>query len=44
MRNIKNLRVTVMEIQEDCNQDSIIIKIAKEMFVREISSGKNQKI
>lgn len=43
IRKISNIRVTVMEIQEDCNQDSIILKIAKELFVGEMESKEKQK-
>jgi hypothetical protein len=37
-------RVTVMEISEDFREDSVIVKIAKELFIREISSSKEREI
>lgn len=37
-------RITVMEISEDFRSDSVILKIAKELFVREISSSKETEI
>lgn len=43
IRKISNMRITVMEIQEDCNEDSIILKIAKELFVGEMESAQSQK-
>ena len=36
-------RVTVMEIFEDFNEDSVTLKIAKELFIREIGEGKTEK-
>lgn len=39
-----NPRVTVMEICEDFKRDSVILKIAKELFIREISSSKETEI
>lgn len=42
-RSLHNVRVTVMEIQEDCNQDSMILKIAKEFFIGEIEQKQNKK-
>jgi hypothetical protein len=41
--SLPKVRVTVMEIQEDFNQDSIIVKIAKEIFVGEISQKADKK-
>lgn len=32
--------ITIMEVSEDFNRDSVILKIAKELFIREISSDK----
>jgi hypothetical protein len=43
IRKMSSMRVTVMEIQEDCNQDSIIVKIAKELFVGEMDYQQGQK-
>jgi hypothetical protein len=31
-----------MEIEEDFNKDSVILKIAKELFVREMEKPKTQ--
>lgn len=41
---ISSPRVTIMEISEDCNPDSMIVKIAKELFVNGFTGKQKQKI
>jgi hypothetical protein len=41
IKHIEGPRVTIMEISEDFNKDSVILKVAKELFIREMESTKN---
>ncbi len=41
VKNIEGPRVTIMEISEDFDKDSVILKVAKELFIREMESMKD---
>ena len=35
--------IDIMEIYEDFNEDSVILKIAKELFIREINNEQRER-
>jgi len=41
IKHVEGPRVTIMEISEDFDKDSVILKVAKELFIREMESSKS---